>query len=422
MLEKRTREISPWSVVALLTSIAALNYADRSALSAVLPLVRDDLHLSPFMLGAVGSAFIWVYAVCSPVSGFLSDRWRRTRVIVWSLLAWSAVTLATGLVSNSTELLIVRGLLGVAECAYVPAAIGLTAEYHPGSTRARAIGIQLAGYNMGVVLGGAFAGYMGDQWGWRPAFWILGVAGFAMAAVAYKLLPAQGPEQGKSLQSAPISVSAAARELLAVPTFIIVLLESTAVATSVWVFLVWLPLYFRETFDLSLAQAGLAGTAGLQIAATAACVVGGYLSDRFAGQRRERRMLFQFLCFVSAIPFLLPFTFNPSFSIASLSIFLFSFLRSLGSSSDNAVLCDVLPARVRSTAVGVTNAANCTGGAIAVMLTGYLKADFGLGGVFVGLCGTVAIAACLVLIGYRFYLARDLERSSAPVMKEAAPA
>src|SRR4051812_23312909 len=53
-----------WYLVALLAAIACLNYADRSALSSVLSLIRDDLHMSPFILGAVGSAFLWVYAIC----------------------------------------------------------------------------------------------------------------------------------------------------------------------------------------------------------------------------------------------------------------------------------------------------------------------------------------------------------------------
>jgi predicted MFS family arabinose efflux permease len=180
---------SRWYLVGLLTVIAALNYADRSAMSGVISVMRDDLQLSPIMLGAVGSAFLWVYAICSPASGYFADRWPRPRVIVWSLVAWSTVTLLTGLARTGTELLIARCLLGLAECAYVPAAIGLTAEYHPGDTRARAIGIQLAGYNAGVILGGVFAGYAGDHWGWRPAFWVLGILGLLVAVVAQRTIP-----------------------------------------------------------------------------------------------------------------------------------------------------------------------------------------------------------------------------------------
>jgi MFS family permease len=91
-----------WHLVALLTAIACLNYADRAALSSVLSLIRDDLHLSPVMLGAVGAAFLWVYAICSPASGYFADRWPRPGVIVWSLVAWSVVTILTGFVQNGS--------------------------------------------------------------------------------------------------------------------------------------------------------------------------------------------------------------------------------------------------------------------------------------------------------------------------------
>lgn len=401
---------SRWYLVGLLTVIAALNYADRSAMSAVLSLIRDDLQLSPVMLGAVGSAFLWVYAICSPASGYFADRWPRSRVVVWSLVAWSAVTLLTGLARTSTELLIARCLLGIAECAYVPAAIGLTAEYHPGSTRARAIGIQLAGYNAGVILGGVFAGYAGDHWGWRPAFWVLGVAGLLMAVVTHFTIPPDKATATQNERPIPLAPMEVLRTLFGIPTFIIILLESTCMAAGAWIFLVWLPLYFKETFHLSLTAAGIAGTVGLQTAAITASLAGGYLSDRFAGARRERRMLFQFICFVGAIPFITVFFGTPSFESASLAILMFTLVRTLGSANDNVIICDVLPSRVWSSAVGVTNFSNCLSGGLAVMLTGYLQKDYGLGSVFSLLCFTSGAAAILVWIGYRYYLKNDLAR------------
>lgn len=412
---------SRWYLVGLLTVIAALNYADRSALSAVFSLIREDLHASPVMLGAIGSAFIWVYAICSPASGFFADRWPRSKVILWSVIAWSVVTLLTGFARTGTELLIARCLLGVSECAYVPAAIALTAAYHPGATRARAIGIQLAGYNLGVVLGGGFAGYAGDHWGWRPAFWVLGVAGLVIAVVAHFTLPRDtvpegtvpngtGPEP--ATKAPALSPMEALRTMFGVPTFVIVLAESTCIAAGAWVFLVWLPLYFKDAFSLSSTAAGLAGTVGLQTAAISASLAGGFLSDKFAGARRERRMLFQFICFVCSIPFLTVFFGTPSFETASGAILLFAFFRTLASANDNVILCDVLPSRVWSSAVGISNASNCLAGGIAVMLTGYLQADYGLGGVFATLCLTAAAAAVLVFIGYRFTLKKDLEKAA----------
>jgi predicted MFS family arabinose efflux permease len=400
-----------WYLVGLLTAIAGLNYADRAALSSVLPLIRGDLRMSPVMLGAAGSAFLWVYAVCSPGSGYLADRLPRSRMIIWSISLWSVVTVLTGFVYKPWQMLAARALLGAAECVYVPAAIALTAEYHERTTRAWAIGIQLAGYNVGVVLGGVFSGYIGDHWGWRPAFWILGAAGLVLALIARATLPRDDARHRPEERSTPVRLRESLRTLFAVPTFNIVLLESTCISAGAWIFLVWLPLYFKETFSLSLAAAGIAGTLGLQTAATSASLAGGFFSDRFAGYRRERRMLFQFLCFACATPFLIAFFRHPSLGAASMAILLFAFFRSLGSSNDNVILCDVLPQRVWSTAVGVTNATNSAAGALGVLLTGYLEQYFGLGGVFGGLCITVAIAACLVLIGYRYYMHDDLARA-----------
>lgn len=401
-----------WYLVGLLTTIAALNYADRSALAATLPPVRDELHMSPVMLGTAGSAFLWVYAICSPASGYFADRWPRSKMILWSVCAWSVVQILTGFVERSWQMIGVRALLGIAECAYVPAAIALTAEYHKHKTRAWAIGIQIAGYNLGVVLGAAVAGYIGDRWGWRAAFWTLGGCGLLLALVARSVLPHEARDLPEATRT-PIRIVDAFRILLKIPTFNIVLVESTIISAGVWVFLFWLPLYFKDSFGLSLAAAGIAGTAGLQTSATVASLAGGFFSDRFAHRRRERRMLFQFLCFTSAIPMLMIFFGNPSFGAASVAILLFAFFRSLGSSNDNAVMCDVLPERVWSTAVGFTNAMNSGAGALGVILTGYLQKTLGLGGVFGGLWVTVAAAACVVLIGYRYFIRDDLIRAGA---------
>jgi predicted MFS family arabinose efflux permease len=409
-----------WYVAGLLTVIAALNYGDRSAISSVLPLIRADLGMSDVALGALGSAFLWTYAACSPFSGFMADRLPRSRVIVWSLTAWSLVTFCTGWVRSPGEMIAARVLLGIAECAFTPAAIALVAQYHTGSTRARAIGLQLAGYNLGVVLGGGVAGYAGDHWGWRPAFFALGAAGLVMAVVSGFTLPkGAAPDVPRAARQEPVKLLESMRGIFAVPTYRIVFLESSCVAAGVWMFLVWLPLYFRESFNLSLTAAGFAGTAGLQVAATTASLLGGYASDRFAGRARERRMLFQFLCFTSSIPFLAVFAGNPSFEMVSVAILLFAFFRSLGSTNDTVILCDVLPGRFWSTGVGVANASNCVAGGIGVLLTGYLKADFGLGGVFAAQSVTVTAAAILVFWGYRKFLRKDLDHAQSALTASA---
>ena len=170
----------------------------------------------------------------------------------------------------------------------------------------------------------------------------------------------------------------------------------------------WLPLYYRESFRMSLTGAGFSGTFMLQMAGTLGVVAGGYLSDRIAKEHLHRRMLFQFLCYLSAAPFLLAFLGTPSYAFISTCLFSFAFLRALGASNEHAIVCDLLPTNLRSTAVGLQNSANCMAGGVGILIAGYLKATAGLAGVFAGVSVLVLLAAAIVLCGYLFFIRNDL--------------
>ena len=394
----------------MLFTIAALNYADRSATSAVFPLLRRDLGLTDLQMGATGSLFLWVYAFGSPFAGRLADRVSRSRMVVASLTAWSLVTLLTGFVSSTGQLLATRMLLGAAECAYLPAAIALIADHHPSKTRASAMSVHLAGLNLGLVGGGALAGYLGEHYGWRLGFFLLGGIGLVLALIAHFALTDAGAH--RQINILPSSTIEALRSLWRVPSYWIVVSEAMILAIGVWMFINWLPLYFQETFHMSLTQAGFSGTFMLQGAATLGVVTGGYLSDWLARIKRERRMLLQSLCYCAAAPFLLAFLGNPGYAFISLCIFAFSFLRALGAANEHAIVCDLLAPNLRSTAIGLMNTANCFAGGVGIMIASQLKHDLGLAGVFAAISGLVLLAAALVFAGYLYLLPRDLSRRS----------
>src|SRR5215471_11857112 len=104
-----------WALVAALFFVSALNYADRTSITAVFPLLKSQLGFTDIGLGAIGSMFLWSYALASPSSGYIGDRFDRGRIVVLSLAAWSLATLLTGLVSSHGQLLATRVLLGIVE-------------------------------------------------------------------------------------------------------------------------------------------------------------------------------------------------------------------------------------------------------------------------------------------------------------------
>jgi predicted MFS family arabinose efflux permease len=420
-----------WRVAAFLAFAAALNYADRAAMSSVLASVRTEFGVSDVSLGLLGSLFLWSYALGSPLAGNLADRYSRTKLVGWSILAWSAVTALMGAARGFNSLLVLRFCLGVTECLFLPAAIALIAEYHGPATRARAMSFISIGVNAGLVLGGTFAGFLADRFGWRAGFWVLGLAGVALALLAKPLLkpsPVSAPPTSPGASAPgdsttpPIrrgSFLEAIRYLVGVPSYYALLIESMLSGMGLWIFFSWLPLYFKDTYNMSLASAGFAGTFMLQISVILGILAGGWLSDRISGQAPYRRMMLYGMFYLIAAPFLLLFLGRPEFAVVAAGISAFSFLRGLGQANDNATQCEIVPPQFRSTGVGIMNAVATAAGGCGVLMAGYLKRGIGLNAVFAGISIGFIVAGVVLLVFYRFFMRADIARAQASAAEDA---
>src|ERR1043166_825355 len=71
-----------WYALAILTLINLFNYLDRWVVASVVESIKkSELHLSDTQLGLVGTGFIIVYTLTSPLFGALGDRRKRPPLI-----------------------------------------------------------------------------------------------------------------------------------------------------------------------------------------------------------------------------------------------------------------------------------------------------------------------------------------------------
>lgn len=75
-----------WTLVAVLAVIGMINYGVWTSITAVYPLLKTDLGFTDVGLGAMGSFFLWSYALASPFAGHLGDRFDRGRIVLWGLV------------------------------------------------------------------------------------------------------------------------------------------------------------------------------------------------------------------------------------------------------------------------------------------------------------------------------------------------
>ena len=359
-----------WILVALLVPVALLNYLDRQMLAAMKFSVMHDLPGigSEENWGKILATFKWVYAILSPVGGYLADRYSRRHVIAGSLFVWSAVTWLTGHVTSYEQLLAARALMGISEAFYIPAALALIADFHTGPTRSRAIGAHQMGIYCGVIVGG-FSGYLADsaEHGWRWAFSLCGMIGIAYAVPLLFVIrnPVRPvPEADRP----PLTPARALRELLTNGSFILLVLYFTLPALAGWVVRDWMPAILKSEFHIGQGKAGVSATLFWQAAAIVGAVAGGWLADRWM-RRTERGRIY-----VSAIGMglIIPAMFGVGYApqtgalwVAIAFLLLFGLGWGFFDGNNMPILCQIARPELRSTGYGIMNFVSISAGGLA---------------------------------------------------------
>jgi MFS family permease len=162
----------------LLCGVYMLNMLDRQLLSILIEPIRTEFALSDTHMGFLGGlAFALFYTTLGMPLARLADRSHRVNIIAVSIAVWSAFTALTGLAKGFWHLLAARVGVGIGEAGCNPAAYSLISDYFEPRRRATALSIyQMGGYAggfVGLMLGGAIA----QEYGWRVAFYVVGLPG-----------------------------------------------------------------------------------------------------------------------------------------------------------------------------------------------------------------------------------------------------
>jgi len=374
-----------WLVVGLLWFVCFFNYADRQAIFAVFPLIKQQMGLTDVQLGIVGAAFMWMYALFGPLAGWLCDRLPRKTLVLGGLIAWSLVTALTAVCHTYGQLVLCRALSGLGEAVYLPASMSLIGDYHGAATRSRAMSVHQSSVYVGSIAGGAISGLVGQFYGWRWSFIAFGSCGLLFALVVGKFLmePSRGQQDAGtvSLPSAPGggNLLQELKALLASPIVRLLILAFVGANFVAVVFLTWMPSFLYRKFHMSLSMAGLNGTMYLQLSSVVGVLGGGLLADYLARKFAGGRMLTQALGLFLGIPFLFFTGWAASVPAVVLGMIGFGYCKGLYDANIFASLYDVVAVRRRGIAAGMLNSLGWLGGGFAPVAVALAANRYGMG-------------------------------------------
>ncbi|MCM3805132.1 MFS transporter [Streptomyces sp. DR7-3] len=166
----------------------------QSVVEPALPLLQRELGVSPSEGALVGNTLLVTGAVVAPVAGKLGDRYGGKSVLVRLMAVVSAGGLLAGLAPNLPVLLLGQVLQGVMVGA-LPLSFILVRKHLPTGESQLAIGVVMALFTGGGMVGTLFAGPIAEGLSWHWMFALPTIAIIAMTLVITRLMPHDPPVQ-----------------------------------------------------------------------------------------------------------------------------------------------------------------------------------------------------------------------------------
>lgn len=157
-------------VLALLCTIAFLDFVDASIVNVALPSIRRNLGFSVQSLQWVLSGYLLTYGGFMLLGGRAADLFGRRRVLVAGTTLFALASLTGGLAQSSGMLVGARLVQGMGAAMMLPAALSLLTTTFTGTERHRALGVWGGVAGLASAVGVLLGGLLSEGPGWR---WVL---------------------------------------------------------------------------------------------------------------------------------------------------------------------------------------------------------------------------------------------------------
>ncbi|WP_334184600.1 MFS transporter [Novosphingobium sp.] len=376
---------------------------DRMIQLFLAPALSEDLHLTASQLGVLAGVVSFAWAVSTVLFGVISDRVGRKRVIVPAVIAFSIMSILSGLARNYHELLMARALLGLCEGPCWSVIMALMADLSSESRRGRNIGIiNCVGALAGSALAPIFATQIAAAFGWRMAFFLAGIPGFVFALGILLWVPEHKRIPPKTKEPPHLA------EIVKSPDMWLCLLAATCFTTFLMSFSLFAPLFLSKASGLDGRTIGyvmaLSGAGGVVYG-----LLGPASSDRFG----YTRVLL--VCAAASALLAILFLTGPNlpWPLLGFGAFILTTVPAVGTLLLVLLPVAFAPARAAASAIGfVAIGAEGVGAALGPVIAGYASDHWGMSAPLLLCTGTMCVVMVIGLILHQKSRASRSKRST----------
>lgn len=334
----------------VLFSMNLLNYVDRYVFSQLGQAIIKELHLTDARFGYLASAFMVVYTAVSPLMGWMGDRYSRRRLLAFGVGLWSLATVGTAFAVTFRQMFFWRALLGVGEASYGVIAPPLLADLFPPKYRGRVLGVFYLALPVGGALGYGIGAFVGERWGWRAAFWVVGLPGLIVALLGLLINdPGRGASEGH--EPAGRADRPSLREYLSMLltlSYLFNIAGMAAVTFAIGAYANWGSVFYQRVRGIPAEQAGIWIGALTAISGLIGIILGTGLADLIQKFTQRAYMLWASIAVIAAAPFAMAGLLDPELRSSLSLMFVAMVLLASTLGPCNTVTANVVPATRRA--------------------------------------------------------------------------
>ncbi len=353
-----------WYVVVILMIAYIFSFIDRYIVNLLIEPMKKDMGVSDTQASLlIGASFALFYATLGIPIGRLADSKNRKNIIAAGVALWSLMTAVCGLAQSYTQLFLARIGVGVGEATLSPSAYSLITDYFPKEKLATALSV----YSMGIYLGAGLSYIIGGKiltevmplgevilplvgkiFSWQLVFFYVGLPGLIVAVLVFFIRePAR-----KGIGSEQISTS----EIISYlrkngQIFGLLSIGSALFCITSYGAGVWIPTFLIRIHKMPVGEVGTFVGLASMIFAPIGLILGGSLAD-FWTRKDVNGAKIKVCLWVTLLwlPFNFAYTLASDLTVTKIFICIYLALSSASIGTGAAIVQEIMPANMRSTA------------------------------------------------------------------------
>ncbi|KAB0682993.1 MFS transporter [Aureimonas leprariae] len=168
------------------------------AIMGLLPQAAEGLHVSTPEAGHLISAYALGVVVGAPVIAVLAAKLPRRALLLLLMLAFAGANGLSALAPGYLSMIVARFLAGLPHGAYFGVAALVAASMVAPNRRAQAVGRVMLGLTVATLVGTPITASLGQWFGWRAMFVLVGAIGAVTVGLLALTLPRDRVKEGAS--------------------------------------------------------------------------------------------------------------------------------------------------------------------------------------------------------------------------------